>query len=205
MGRAIVRRPRVFLFDEPLSNLDAKLRLQMRVELGRLHRSLGATSLYVTHDQVEAMTLADRVVLLNDGRVQQIGAPLELYEAPASVFVATFLGSPTMNLLPARVDGRRVVGEGFALEVERAVNAREVVVGVRPEHVALAEAGEGCLAAAVEVVEPMGAETFVHCRAGDVQVVLRTDQPPPAPGDAVHLALASERLHLFDAGSEARL
>ncbi len=202
MGRAIVRRPRVFLFDEPLSNLDAKLRLQMRIELGRLHRSLGATSLYVTHDQVEAMTLADRIVLLEGGEVQQVGAPLELYSKPANVFVATFIGSPSMNLLPARVDGQAVRGAGFDVDLGRTVSAAEVTVGVRPEHVALAEAGLG---AQVEVVEPMGAESYVHCRAGDQLVTVRMDAAPPSAGESVHLAFAPEQVHIFDAASEARL
>jgi len=174
----------------------------MRVELGRLHRSLGATSLYVTHDQVEAMTLADRIVLLRDGRVQQIGAPLELYARPANVFVATFIGSPAMNLLPARVDGQTLRGDGFDLDLDHPVAAGELTVGVRPEHVELAETGLG---AQVEVVEPMGAETYVHCRAGAHLVTVRTDQPPPRPGAPVHLAFARGQLHLFDAESEARL
>ena len=202
MGRAIVRRPRVFLFDEPLSNLDAKLRLQMRIELGRLHTSLGATSLYVTHDQVEAMTLADRIVLLAGGEVQQIGAPLELYSKPANVFVASFIGSPGMNLLPANVDGQAVSGAGFSVELGRTVSAGEVTVGVRPEHVTLADAGLG---ATVEVVEPMGAESYVHCRAGDDLVTVRTDQAPPRAGEAVHLAFDASGVHVFDAESQQRV
>lgn len=202
MGRAIVRRPRVFLFDEPLSNLDARLRLQMRVELGRLHRSLGATSLYVTHDQVEAMTLADRVVLLDGGEVQQVGAPLELYNRPANVFVATFVGSPGMNLLPAHVDGQALRGAGFEIDLGRTIPADEVTMGVRPEHIALADAGLGAL---VEVVEPMGAESYVHCRAGEHLVTVRTDAEPPRAGDAVHLAFAPEQVHVFDAATRARL
>ncbi len=203
MGRAIVRRPRVFLFDEPLSNLDAKLRLQMRVELGKLHRALGATSLYVTHDQVEAMTLADRIILLSAGEVQQIGAPLELYERPANVFVATFLGSPAMNLFPAVVEGGRAKGAGF--EVPAAGASGEVTVGVRPEHLRIGEAGDGTLSARVDLIEPMGSESYVYCSVADQVVVAKTDQRPPRPGETIHLRFDSDRLHFFDAVTQKRI
>ena len=209
MGRAIVRQPRVFLFDEPLSNLDARLRLQMRVEISRLHRSLGATSLYVTHDQVEAMTLADRIVLMKDGRVQQVGAPLDLYAKPANTFVAGFIGSPAMNLLPAVREGDRLVGDGFAVPWagEAEPPGVRLLLGVRPEHVRLVDAGTaGALAAEVELVEPMGHESFVHCRHGGASLVARwAGGAGPALGDAVHLAFDPTHVHLFDAGSAARL
>ncbi|MCB9540537.1 MAG: sn-glycerol-3-phosphate ABC transporter ATP-binding protein UgpC [Myxococcales bacterium] len=208
MGRAIVRRPRVFLFDEPLSNLDAKLRLQMRVEISRLHDSLGATSLYVTHDQVEAMTLADRIVLMKDGFVQQIGAPLALYARPSNTFVATFVGSPAMNLLPGTVQGGRVVGAGFDLPLpagSQATPGQAVLAGVRPEHLRRAE-GAGALSGTVDVVEPMGNESFVHCAAGEHRVVARWPGfVAPARGETVALAADPEHVHLFDAASEQRL
>ncbi len=208
MGRAIVRRPRVFLFDEPLSNLDAKLRLQMRVEISRLHESLGATSLYVTHDQVEAMTLADRIVLMKDGFVQQIGAPLELYARPSNTFVATFVGSPAMNLLPGTVQGGRVVGAGFDLPLPAGAAAtpgQAVLAGVRPEHLRRA-AGAGALSGTVDVVEPMGNESFVHCAAGEHRIVARWPGfVAPARGEAVALAADAEHVHLFDAATERRL
>src|SRR5947199_4151175 len=144
MGRAIVREPAVFLFDEPLSNLDAKLRVQMRAELQALHRRLGTTSLYVTHDQVEAMTLAHRMIVMNAGRAEQIGAPLEVYARPATTFVASFIGSPPMNLMPARLNGR------------------EVLLGVRPEHLEPCSEAEADFVATVDLVEPLGADTLAH-------------------------------------------
>jgi ABC-type sugar transport system ATPase subunit len=206
MGRAIVRRASVFLFDEPLSNLDAKLRLETRMQLSRLHRRLGATSIYVTHDQVEAMTLADRIVLMKSGRVQQIGAPLELFERPQNLFVATFLGSPAMNLLPARLEGGDLVADGFRLPVTgpRGGEAgRPVVAGIRPQHVRL---GEGPVAARVELVEPLGTETFVHCRVGEGTIVARVEGAVPVrAGEPVSLAPDPAHLHLFDPQTEARL
>ncbi len=208
IGRAIVRAPKVFLFDEPLSNLDAKLRLQMRVELSKLHRALGATSLYVTHDQVEAMTLADRIVLLKGGVVQQIGPPLTLYNAPANAFVASFIGSPSMNLVPATLGEGGVQGAGFVFPRAAGAGAagQAVLLGVRPEHLSLSVAGEGDLSATVEVVEPMGDESFVYCRREDGLWVVKTrGVVPPRPGDAVHLTVDRSRLHVFDAATEARL
>ena len=149
MGRAIVRKPRVFLFDEPLSNLDAKLRVAMRTEIRELHQRLGTTSVYVTHDQIEAMTMADKIVVMNMGRVEQTGSPLELYDNPANLFVAGFIGSPAMNFLPERRNGR------------------DVLVGVRPEHLDIASEG---LAAEVVVVEPTGADTQIYCKVDGVEV-----------------------------------
>lgn len=210
MGRAIVRRPKVFLFDEPLSNLDASLRLKMRVELGRLHKSLGATSLYVTHDQVEAMTLADRIVLLKDGVVQQIGAPLELYDQPANLFTATFLGSPAMNILPGTIDGGAVCGAGYTLPLDSlsltgqgATAGTAIRLGVRPHDLCFAPRG---IPAEVEIVEPMGSETFVHCRlADDSMIVVRIEGVGPRAGEPVHIALEADAAHVFDAQTEQRL
>src|SRR5258705_354893 len=149
MGRAIVRKPQVFLFDEPLSNLDAKLRVSMRTELKAIHQRLKTTSIYVTHDQIEAMTMADKIVVMNAGKVEQIGSPLELYDNPANLFVAGFIGSPAMNFLPERRDGR------------------DVLVGVRPEHLDIADEG---LRAEVVVVEPTGADTQIFCKVDGVEV-----------------------------------
>ena len=212
MGRAIVKRAGLFLFDEPLSNLDAKLRHQMRVELARLHRTLGATSVYVTHDQVEAMTLADRMVLMNAGRVQQMGAPLDLYERPANLFVATFLGSPSMNLLPADRDGEDFVFEGLRWRLPSQTSApREVVLGVRPEAlrvVGTTPSGREAtlqLPALVEVVEPLGHETYVHCRIGARPLVARlTGAVSVMPGESIVLGVEASAVHVFDRQTESR-
>ena len=175
MGRAIVRNPQVFLFDEPLSNLDAKLRVQMRAEIRELHQRLGTTTVYVTHDQIEAMTMADRIVVMRDGRIAQVGAPLELYDRPANVFVAGFIGSPSMNLFTGtmrREGGQpRVEVEGatfIAPDLPGLTEGRRVVYGVRPEHLDLADSG---FAAKVVVVEPTGSETHVVMRLGSHDVV----------------------------------
>ncbi|MGH7557144.1 MAG: ABC transporter ATP-binding protein, partial [Gemmatimonadota bacterium] len=220
LGRAIVRHPKVFLFDEPLSNLDARLRVQMRTELARLHRRLGATMIYVTHDQVEAMTLGERIVVLDAGRIQQVDAPLALYERPVNRFVAGFIGSPGMNFFDGSIDDRegsrfRAAGGAFDLELdgERArelepYHGREVTLGVRPEHVEVAdgapaggdEIASGGARFVLDVVEPMGNEVFVHARAGDHPVVARiAPQPLPEPGSPIELAFDPKRLHFFDA------
>ncbi|RMG19066.1 MAG: sn-glycerol-3-phosphate ABC transporter ATP-binding protein UgpC [Planctomycetota bacterium] len=211
LGRAIVREPAVFLLDEPLSNLDAKLRGSMRVELKRLHQRLGATMIYVTHDQVEAMTLGDRIAILQGGRLQQVGAPLEVYARPANVFVAKFIGSPPMNVLPARREGELGLrlGEGRwelppALAAARPPGA-PVQVGVRPEDLRLGAAGSG-LPARVAVVEPLGAETLVTLDSEAGPLVARTGpEARPRPGDPVGLAAPPEALHLFDADDGVRL
>ncbi len=191
MGRAIVRNPKVFLFDEPLSNLDAKLRGQMRVEIRNLQRSLGVTSVYVTHDQLEAMTLADMLVVMNSGVVEQVGAPLDVYEKPASTFVASFIGAPPMNLLP-------VSGLGTPLPAPRGA----ATVGFRPEDariVSVRSDGELTLDAMVEAVEPVGAESFLHCAAGGNRVVLRVPGRAAAqPGDRLLMAADAAKLHWFD-------
>ena len=169
MGRAIVRNPQVFLFDEPLSNLDAQLRLQMRIEIARLHRRLGATTLYVTHDQVEAMTLADRIAVLKDGDLQQYDSPLNIYKKPANRFVATFIGSPSMNLLSGERQGDRFVGEGFDIGLPENLTVDVAEIGVRPQAFELCE--DGTLVGEVDFVEALGSETFVHFMWGDTGIV----------------------------------
>ncbi len=205
MGRAIVRNPKVFLFDEPLSNLDAKLRVQMRLEIRRLQRNLGVTSLYVTHDQIEAMTLADRLVAMNGGKVEQIGTPMELYETPASLFVAQFIGTPPMNILPCVVkDGQAMFGEIRMLPVGLPDGA-QVSVGIRPEHVLVGEPRATPLRGVVELIERLGAETLAHVSITSERrmfaVVARVPEgTAPKEGDAVALDAQHRRLSLFDAG-----
>ena len=210
MGRAIVRDPKVFLFDEPLSNLDAKLRVAMRAEIKALHQRLKTTTVYVTHDQVEAMTMADRIAVMNEGRIEQLGEPLALYDRPANLFVAEFIGSPAMNVLEARL--RRADG-GAWIEVAGArwplaagasgADGQPVKVGVRPEHLRLGAEG---LEGEVVVVEPTGAgtELVVQCGSAALTVVVH-GRSGARPGDRVLLAPEPEHLHLFDAGSGARL
>jgi sn-glycerol 3-phosphate transport system ATP-binding protein len=208
MGRAIVRDPKVFLFDEPLSNLDAQLRVQMRVEIKRLQQELATTSLYVTHDQVEAMTLADRLIVMNAGNVDQIGHPLDLYERPATAFVAGFIGSPAMNLLAGQIDGSAVTIGNAVLPLDQAaagVQARRVLVGLRPEHLALAP--DGPLALQVELLERLGADTILHGRLADgVRMIARTaaNFSPPL-GDIARFAIRPGYIHLFDPDSGRRL
>ncbi|HWT31365.1 MAG TPA: sn-glycerol-3-phosphate import ATP-binding protein UgpC [Propylenella sp.] len=208
MGRAIVREPAVFLFDEPLSNLDAKLRTQMRVEIKRLQARLGITSLYVTHDQVEAMTLGDRLMVMNAGVAEQVGTPMEVYHHPASVFVAGFIGSPAMNFLPARIaaGGDRVeLAGGALLATGRAVGepGRPVTVGIRPEHLLPAPEAPGrSLELVADLVEALGADTLVHGRIGADSASLLARLPGSAQvraGDRLVLAVPPEELHLFDA------
>ena len=212
MGRAIVRDPQVFLFDEPLSNLDAKLRVQMRTEIKELHQRLKTTSIYVTHDQIEAMTMADRIVVMRDGIVEQTGDPLALYDQPANTFVAGFIGSPAMNMIPgiARVNGagsRVDFGEGIVLPLPRGASARdgqEVLYGMRPEHSVLASA-EG-FPSEVVVIEPTGADTQLFCKFNGQELTsLVRDRVSCAPGDRVTLAPDLARAHLFDAASGKRL
>ncbi len=202
IGRAIVRRPRVFLFDEPLSNLDAGLRVQMRIELARLHRELRTTMVYVTHDQVEAMTLGQRIALFNAGRIEQVGAPLALFEQPRNRYVAGFLGTPRMNLVDCEPgDGAALRCAGARLALAAPAPAARTL-GVRPEHLALAAPGRG-LPARVMFVEHLGDAVIVHAeldgQAGTVALRLDPADPCPAPGDAVGLCPDPARLHLFDA------
>ena len=211
MGRAIVRDPQVFLFDEPLSNLDAKLRVQMRIEIRRLHQSIRTTSIYVTHDQVEAMTLADRLIVMNAGHAEQVGAPLEVYERPASVFVAGFIGAPAMNLLRARVAGGRAMAGAAALPLPLAPGldeGRDVTWGVRPEHVELAPGAAGAdVEVVVDLVEALGADTLVHARLADGgALTLRLPGTTRVrEGDRLPLRLPAAALHAFDAASGRRI
>ena len=216
MGRAIVREPEVFLFDEPLSNLDAKLRVQMRLEIKRLQRDLGTTSLYVTHDQVEAMTLADRLIVMNAGVVEQIGTPLDIYTEPATAFVAGFIGSPAMNFLPGTVtaDGQGVNLDGssqtLSVPPPTSASRHPVTVGIRPEHLEPTSPDAASLALTVDLVEALGADSLVHGQlAGAPQgaaVTVRVDGARPvAAGEALSLAVAPEHVHFFDADDGRRL
>ena len=208
MGRAIVRDPQVFLFDEPLSNLDAKLRVAMRSEIKELHQRLKTTSIYVTHDQIEAMTMGDKIVVMRDGRVEQTGSPLELYDFPVNQFVAGFIGSPAMNFLPGilrRRSGAAQVemNDGTLIDApltSGGVDGQSVVYGTRPEHLMLAS--EGGIPADVVVMEPTGMDTFVACRHGgvDLSAVFRERHDFP-PGSTIRLQPDLQRAHLFDAGT----
>jgi sn-glycerol 3-phosphate transport system ATP-binding protein len=215
MGRAIVREPAVFLFDEPLSNLDAKLRVQMRIEIKRLHAALNITSIYVTHDQVEAMTLGHRLMVLNEGNMEQLGTPIELYEKPATMFVAGFIGSPAMNFVQAHIDdsGRNVrITEGAELAIDHgglthAAN-RAVTLGIRPEHLELVPAGEGNTELTVTVVEQLGADTLVHGHFGADQTDLTCRLGGTHNinvGEILSIRVGADHLHLFDPESGQRL
>ncbi|CAN7679033.1 ABC transporter ATP-binding protein [Pararhizobium sp. LjRoot238] len=207
MGRAIVRRPQVFLFDEPLSNLDAKLRGQVRTEIKKLHQAIGTTIIYVTHDQVEAMTLADRIVILRGGEIEQVGTPDEVYNRPASVFVGGFVGSPAMNFAKAKADGSHLIfanGDHLPLSAiqARAVDGREFVVGIRPEHFT-ANASEVALTCHVQVVEPLGSDTLVHFAVGNETLTAR--MPPETrvtAGETLKIGVDPTKIHLFDAATE---
>ena len=206
MGRAIVRDPQVFLFDEPLSNLDAKLRVAMRAEIRELHQRLKATTVYVTHDQIEAMTMADKIVAMHDGIVEQVGTPLDLFDRPRNVFVAAFIGSPSMNLLPVKVNGKGVVdnaGNHWTVPGVPATSGQALTLGVRPEHLRLDVEG---VEARVLVVESTGSETHLIVDAGGTKLtcVLR-ERVGVRPGDQVRLGVDSAHVHLFRADSGERL
>jgi multiple sugar transport system ATP-binding protein len=217
MGRAIVRRPAVFLFDEPLSNLDAALRVQMRTEISRLHSRLKTTTVYVTHDQVEAMTLADRIVVMRDGEVQQVGPPLDLYHKPANRFVAGFIGTPSMNFVEGQVNAAEgkltFAAGGITLPLPQGLKrpelsgGRQVVLGVRPPDLALANGTSGSpLLARVEVREPMGSEVFLYLDSPWGALVARVESSSQVrEGDQVKLELTPERIYLFDGDSERSL
>ncbi len=227
VGRAIVRKPKVFLFDEPLSNLDAKMRASMRTELAKLHAKLGATMIYVTHDQIEAMTMGDRICVMKDGRLQQVAEPLELYNRPANLFVAGFIGSPAMNFFRGRVElnGDRlefretnpstqrltIILPDRLVSAARSYLGGEIVLGLRPEdlHLASSENVSGLnrrMTAQVEIAEPVGAETFVHLRTGGSSFVARLREAARfEPDQVVELVFASEKVHLFDPVSEKAL
>ena len=207
MGRAIVRNPDVFLFDEPLSNLDAKLRVQMRTEIRRLHQRLKTTTVYVTHDQIEAMTMADRIVVLRDGKVEQIGTPLELFDSPKNAFVASFIGSPPMNILPGTIENGTFVGpSGLDLPVASGAADREgaqILFGVRPNDLDFAESG---CEVTVEVVEQNGSDSYCQVSHGDTMLnVLLNERATVKPGDRAFLSVNKEKTHVFDAVSEERL
>jgi ABC-type sugar transport system ATPase subunit len=205
IGRAIIRQPKIFLFDEPLSNLDAALRVQMRLEIARLHARLGATMIYVTHDQTEAMTLADRIVVFNKGRIEQVGAPMELYERPANIFVAGFIGAPAMNFVPAVSDGAAIAVGPNGIPLQRSVpGAGAVTLGIRPEHIAIDP--EGQVMARVELVERLGAQTFAYVELPEPAMSLTVCLPPDSairPGDHIRLRLDPEKIHLFGADGSA--
>ncbi len=220
MGRALVRQPKAFLLDEPLSNLDAKLRVQVRAELKQLHRRLGITTIYVTHDQVEAMTLGDRIAVMSDGKPQQLGAPQDVYDHPANLFVAGFIGSPPMNLLRGTARQGRIVAGELTVDVP-GVSDGEVVLGLRPEHLGPAADGQPCIDFEVEVVEPLGDEIIVHGTVsgqvahtamgsedellpplpGSRAVITARFDPHhrPSPGTRLPLGVAPEAVHVFDA------
>ncbi len=203
MGRAIVRDPQVFLFDEPLSNLDAKLRVQMRGEIKELHQRLRTTTVYVTHDQIEAMTMADKIVVMHGGRVEQIGAPLELYDRPANLFVAGFIGSPAMNLLRGRVEPQGFAVGGTHLPLPPGAVAGEAVYGIRPEHWRLDPAG---IPAEVTLVEPTGSETQVMARIGDTPILCAFRERVTArPGERIPVSPDAATVHMFDGASGMRL
>jgi len=209
MGRAIVRQPQVFLFDEPLSNLDAKLRAQTRLEIQKLHAELGVTSLFVTHDQVEAMTLAQRMIVMNAGRMEQVGTPEEVYHRPATTFVASFIGSPPMNLIKGVADGSRfTVGtQTLALPVA-APRSGELILGLRPEHATLAVDGRSGWPMKVEALEMLGAERLVYGQLGPGGLfIVRIDATfaPPRSGDSVTVQMQPEHLHWYDAATKQRV
>ncbi len=211
IGRAVVREPKIFLFDEPLSNLDAELRVQMRVELADLHARIGNTMIYVTHDQTEAMTMADKIVVLRDGRIEQVGAPLDLYNKPANRFVAGFIGSPSMNFLEATLSGSDAVGiEGLPpLSLAAPVRALQpgdaVTYGIRPEHVRLTDQADGTIPATAASVEQLGSESYLYCRlpGGQALTVHHPGQTSARRGDAVSLTFNAKDSHLFRKDGES--
>jgi multiple sugar transport system ATP-binding protein len=212
LGRCIVRNPQVFLFDEPLSNLDAKLRARMRIEIKRLHAQIPTTSVFVTHDQIEAMTLGDRVVIMRDGYVQQVGTPLTVYEKPANKFVAGFIGAPAMNFVDVTVRGAAVETAGLKISVNPADakalqshDGKQVVMGMRPEHLTLGDGAPGSsFDARVEVVEQLGSEILLETRVGtdSITVARVPAETKVAPGDQVHISAQLGRLHFFDPQTE---
>lgn len=212
MGRAIVRNPAVFLFDEPLSNLDAKLRVQMRVEISRLHKRLGNTAIYVTHDQTEAMTMADRIVIMNQGRIEQVGTPLEIYNTPANQFVASFIGSPAMNFIMGRYEiasnSPQIIGERFQFELHKPLKldqGQAVSIGIRPEDIKIDETFTG-IKATIILTETLGRENLIYGSVGQAELCFITQgQDIPKIGDETFLSVKAEKLHLFDYKTGARL
>lgn len=215
LGRALVRDPDLFLLDEPLSNLDAKMRVKTREEIAKLHAATGSSMIYVTHDQVEAMTLGDRIAVMSGGRVQQVGPPLELYDHPANVFVGSFIGSPEMNLvdgeLVAGTSGLEFRGEGVTLPLRPEIAAggtagQTVTAGLRPEHLGISDAADGSFAVEVDLIEQMGAQTLLLCKLGEIRMrALVTRNDTVRVGQTLHLRVQPENIHVFDKNSEISL
>jgi multiple sugar transport system ATP-binding protein len=212
IGRAMVRDPSVFLFDEPLSNLDAQLRTQMRLEIKKLHQRVGATMIFVTHDQVEAMTMADRIVIMKDGFIQQTGTPEQVYHSPANVFVAQFIGAPSMNLMPVRIEGGRLFLPGggiFEMPLADAAGMETATLGIRPSDLSVLSEDDSRAAVfegVVSVIEPLGSETLVHVSAEGRELVAQASgRHPPAPGQSVRLWADPAETHLFDTITEVAL
>ena len=209
MGRAIVRNPKVFLFDEPLSNLDAKLRVQMRTQIKLLHARLKTTLVYVTHDQVEAMTMADKIVVMNEGLVEQTGAPLELYDKPVNIFVAGFIGSPSMNLLNASINSNSInLGSAGSIPITRKTtseNNLDITLGIRPSHMDISKNGEG-LKFQIDVIEPTGADSLVYGRINDTECCVQTSERLNLKsGEIIHILPNEDNLHFFDNQSNRRI
>jgi multiple sugar transport system ATP-binding protein len=204
LGRAIVRNPQVFLLDEPLSNLDAQLRVETRINLQKLHKDLDATFIYVTHDQVEAMTMGDRIAVMKEGILQQVASPREIYDDPVNMYVAGFIGSPKMNFLPVTVSGTTAKASGFTLELPKAPGIERGILGIRPEDLTeIPHEGFPKIEMKVEVVEVLGSDQFLYGKVGSDDVIARLDpQFKVSVGDAVPLHMNMRRLHLFDVGSE---
>jgi multiple sugar transport system ATP-binding protein len=204
LGRAIVRNPQVFLLDEPLSNLDAQLRVETRINLQKLHKDLDATFIYVTHDQVEAMTMGDRIAVMKEGVLQQVASPREIYDDPANMYVAGFIGSPKMNFIPVTVSGKTAKASGFSLELPKAPGIEKGVMGIRPEDLTeVPHEGFPQIEMNVEVVEVLGSDQFLYGKVGGDEMIARLDpQFKVAVGDKVRLHVNLRRLHLFDVGSE---
>ena len=208
IGRAMVRDPAVFLFDEPLSNLDAQLRTQMRLEIKKLHQRVGNTIIFVTHDQVEAMTMADRIVIMKDGHIQQVGTPAEVYHSPANAFVAQFIGAPSMNMLPGILNN-----DGIELTTGKRINtghssdaSRKIMLGVRPDDLVLGGPGETLINGTVTVREPLGAETLIYIDTGADEIIAKADgRTPPELGSQVELTSVADNLHVFDAETGAAI
>ena len=207
IGRAMVRDPAVFLFDEPLSNLDAQLRTQMRLEIKKLHQRVGNTIIFVTHDQVEAMTMADRIVIMKDGHIQQVGTPAEVYHQPANAFVAQFIGAPSMNMLPGTLNGQGIeLGTGGALKTRQtSETSRDVKIGIRPDDLTLGT-GTPIVSGTVSVLEPLGAETLIYVETASGEIIAKASgRTPPSVGDEVTLSAELENLHIFDAQTDMAL
>ena len=209
IGRALVRDPAVFLFDEPLSNLDAQLRTQMRLEIKKLHQRVGTTIVFVTHDQVEAMTMADRIVIMKDGHIQQVATPAEAYHHPVNTFVAQFIGAPSMNMLPGNLDENGLSlwnGTRVPWRLASTENSHEIILGIRPEDLTPVPASQALLKGTISVVEPLGAETLLYVDVDGIEVIASgPGRQAPEPGTSIFLGAATETLHLFDKASGVAL